>query len=67
MGEKLPAIETIRSAVAQRQGDFKKRDIMEMCPALSLSTVEGALRELVRTGEIERYGVGRAITYRKTM
>ena len=45
--EKLPAIEIVRKATMNKIGRFTKQDIRELCPALSLSSVEGALRKLV--------------------
>ena len=47
----------------QKIGRFKKRDIREMCPALSVSSIEGALRKLVAAGELKREGVGKSICY----
>ena len=61
--EKLPAIEVVRKATQQKIGSFKKQDIRELCPSLSLSSVEGALRKLVASGEIRKEGVGKATYY----
>lgn len=61
--EKLSAIETVRKATQTVIGKFTKRDICELCPALSLSSVEGALRKLVQTGELNRKGTGKATCY----
>ena len=61
--EKLPAIEVVRKATQQKIGSFKKQDIRELCPSLSLSSVEGALRKLVASGELKREGVGKATYY----
>ncbi len=61
--EKLPAIELVRKAVLQRIGYFNKRDIRELCPALSVSSLESALRSLVNSGELRREGAGRATRY----
>ena len=61
--EKLPAIEVVRKATRQKIGSFKKQDIRELCPSLSLSSVEGALRKLVASGELKREGVGKATYY----
>ena len=60
---KLSAEETVRRATMQKIGRFKKQDIREMCPSLSLSSVEGALRKLVAAGELKREGVGKSICY----
>lgn len=61
--EKLPAIELVRKATSQKLGRFTKQDIRELCPHLSLSSIEGSLRKLVAEGEIKREGVGRATKY----
>lgn len=61
--EKLPAVELVRKATLQKLGRFTKQDIRELCPSLSLSSVEGALRKLIAEGELKREGVGRATKY----
>lgn len=61
--EKLPAVELVRKATLQKLGRFTKQDIRELCPSLSLSSIEGSLRKLTADGEIKREGVGRAIKY----
>lgn len=61
--EKLPAIELVRKAISQKMGRFTKQDIIEICPTLSLSSIEGSLRKLVDEGEIQREGIGRATKY----
>jgi len=63
MEEKLPAIELVRKAISQKMGRFTKQDIIELCPTLSLSSIEGSLRKLVDEGEIQREGIGRATKY----
>ena len=60
---KLPALETVRLAVQQKIGRFTKQDIRELCPALSLSSVEGALRKMVANGELRREGKGKNTEY----
>lgn len=61
--EKLPALEMVRRASMQKIGRFTKSDIRELCPSLSVSSVEGALRKMVAAGEIKREGSGSAICY----
>ena len=61
--EKLPAIDMVRKAVQNKIGRFTKQDIRELCPSLSLSSVEGALRKLVANGELKREGSGKATRY----
>lgn len=60
---KLPAIDIVRKATQNKIGRFTKQDIRELCPALSLSTVEGALRKLVEAEELKRDGKGKNTCY----
>ena len=60
---KLPALETVRRATMDKIGRFTKQDIREMCPSLSVSPIEGALRKLVSFGELKREGAGKNICY----
>ena len=64
--KKLSALETVRLATHNKIGHFTKQDIRELCPALSLSSVEGALRKLVESGELEREGIGKNTYYYRT-
>lgn len=61
--EKLPAIEIVRKATMNKIGRFTKQDIRDLCPALSLSSVEGSLRKMVVAGELKREGAGKATVY----
>ena len=60
---KLSALETVRRAAMEKVGRFKKQDIWELCPSLSISSIEGALRKLVASGELKREGTGKNICY----
>lgn len=60
---KLPALETVRRATLNKIGRFKKQDILELCPSLSISSIEGSLRKLVESGELKREGVGKNTCY----
>ena len=60
---KLSAYETVRRATMNKIGKFTKQDIRELCPSLSISSIEGALRKLVDEGEIKRVGNGKNIHY----
>ena len=60
---KLSAEETVRRATKQKVGRFTKQDIRELCPSLSISSVEGAMRKLVAVGEIKREGMGKSTCY----
>ena len=63
VAEKLPAIEMVRKATQNKIGRFTKQDIRELCPSLTLSSVEGALRKLVASGELQREGAGKSTCY----
>ena len=60
---KLPALETVRRATQNKIGRFTKQDLRELCPSLSISSVEGALRKLVDMGELKRESGGRSTCY----
>ena len=60
---KLSSLEMVRRATMNKVGRFKKQDVMELCPSLSISSVEGALRKLVAEGELAREGNGKNTTY----
>ncbi|MBQ2824922.1 MAG: Fic family protein [Clostridia bacterium] len=61
--EKIPALEMVRRATLNKIGRFTKQDIRELCPSLSLSATEGALRKLVEAEEIKREGKGKNTCY----
>lgn len=63
IGQKRPAIDTVREAVKQKIGKFRKAEICELCPSISAASVERSLKELCQTGEITRGGSGRATFY----
>lgn len=60
---KLPAIEMVRIASKSKIGRFNKQDIRELCPTLSVSSIEGALRKMVESGEIKKEGSGKSTCY----
>ena len=60
---KLPALEMVRRAAMNKIGRFTKQDIRELCPSLSVSSVEGALRKLVASGELKQEGSGKNTCY----
>ena len=61
--QKKPALETVRQATLNKIGRFSKQNIRELCPALSVSSIEGALRKLVASGELKREGNGKNTCY----
>jgi Fic family protein len=60
---KLTTTETVRRASKNKIGRFNKQDIRELCPAISDSSIEGALRKLVATGELKKEGKGKSTCY----
>ncbi len=63
---KRSVLDTVRLATQNKIGRFTKQDIRELCPSLSVSSVEGALRKLVASGELKREGVGKSTCYYRT-
>ncbi|MBR3141556.1 MAG: Fic family protein [Clostridiales bacterium] len=61
--EKRPSLETVRMATQNKIGRFTKQDIRELCPSLSISSIEGSLRTLVDNGELRREGAGKNTCY----
>ena len=61
--EKLPSIDIVRKATLNKIGKFTKQDIRELCPALSISSIESALRKMVASGELKREGSGKSTFY----
>jgi len=63
VGEKLPAIETVRRAVMGRIGKFTKAEIQALCPGLGKTSVESSIKKLVDDGFLIKHGVGRSTFY----
>ena len=60
---KLSALEMVNRASQNKIGRFNKQDIRELCPSLSDSSIEGALRKLVISGVLKKEGKGRSTYY----
>lgn len=60
---KLSALEMVSRASQNKIGRFNKQDIRELCPTLSDSSIEGALRKLVASGELKKEGKGKSTCY----
>lgn len=60
---KQSTLETVRQATMNKVGRFTKQDIRELCPSVSISSIEGALRKLVASAELKREGSGKNICY----
>ena len=63
IGVKLSALEMVRRASKNKIGRFNKQDIRELCPNLSDSSIEGALRKMLSSGELKREGKGKNTCY----
>ncbi len=59
------SIDTAKSAIDHKIGKFTKKDILELCPSLSASTVERHLKKLTAEGYISRHGAGKNTFYVK--
>lgn len=59
------SLDTVKNAIDNKLGRFTKKDILELCPGLSASTVERHLKKLVADGTIEKLGGGRTTMYVK--
>lgn len=60
---KRSALETVRLATKNKVGRFTKQNIRELCPSLSVSSIESSLRKLVDAGELVRERAGRSTRY----
>ena len=60
---KRSALDKVRLAAQNKIGRFTKQDIRELCPSLSVSSIEGALRRMVELGELRRGGNGKNTFY----
>lgn len=66
VSEKLSALEMVRKAVRSQIGKITKSQILALCPSLSASSVEAALKKLVQSGELTKQGGGRSTFYVRT-
>lgn len=55
--------ERIRATIDQKVGKITKREILDVCPDISKTTVERTLTELVKSGYIAKVGSGPATGY----
>lgn len=66
ISDKLPAIEIVRKAIQNKIGKFSKIEISELCPSISMSSLELALKKLVANGELIKQGAGKSTVYIRT-
>ncbi len=55
--------ERIKTVIDQKLGKITKKEIMEVCPDISKTTVERTLTDLVKSGYIAKVGSGPATAY----
>ena len=53
--KKLSAYDTIKKALDMKLGKVTKSDIAELCPLLSLSSIEKILAKMVEEGKLEKF------------
>ena len=63
--EKLSAEESVKRAINEKIGKFSKSDICELCPTISINSVEKQLTILFNSGEIVKCGSGKNTYYIK--
>lgn len=63
VSDKKASIEVVRMAVNSKLGKFTKRDILELVPSLSSTSIERSLKELCELGEIRKEGIGKSTYY----
>ena len=66
VSEKLSALEMVRKVVRSQIGKITKTQVLSLCPSLSASSVEAALKKLVKSGELTKQGGGRSTFYVRT-
>ena len=54
--QKSSAINIVQNAIMTRVGKFTKSDVIVLCPALSETTIERCLKQLIDSGKIEKHG-----------
>ena len=59
------SLDTVKNAIESRLGKFTKKDILDLCPSLSASTVERHLKKLTAEGYITKHGAGKNTFYAK--
>ena len=57
------ALSIVKSATGNKLGKFTKAELMELCPSLSVSSIEKALKELVIQQYIQKLGNGKNTYY----
>ena len=64
-GNNSSKAERVKAIFDRKIGKITKSDVMELCPDISLTTIERALSDLLRDGHIEKIGKSRGTFYVK--
>ena len=59
------SLDTVKNAIDNKLGKFTKKEVLELCPSLSASTVERHLNKLTAGGYIAKHGAGKNTFYVK--
>lgn len=62
---KVSKPERIKAFIERTPGKITKKEIAQVCPDISLTTIERTLADLLAAGYIEKTGIGRATAYVK--
>ena len=63
VSSKASAIEMVMKAISTIIGKFTKSQIAELCPSLSVKSIEGALKKLANEEKIKKCGTGKNTFY----
>lgn len=63
VSEKVSAYDTVKKALDMKIGKVTKSEIHELCPLLSLSSIEKVLAKMVEEGKLEKAGAGKNSFY----
>lgn len=63
ISSKVPAIEMVKKAISTMFGKFTKSQMVELCPSLSVKSIESALKRLTDEGIIKKCGTGKNTFY----
>ena len=59
----MSAFDMVSKAIETIVGKFNKSTITNMCPSLSVKSIESSLKKLVDNGTIDKYGLGKNTFY----
>ena len=63
VGNNLTAVEIVEKAIRNIIGKFNKTKLVELCPTLSVKSIESALKKLTDGNLIEKHGSGKSTFY----